>query len=80
MLNMLFSIDILWLDRNAVVLKVESNAEPCSSAFSCPVYRSPDNARYVLELNAGSAKKLGIRKGSRFILYPIKAYATKRER
>lgn len=68
MLNMKFSIDILWLDRNFRVLKIVRNAEPCRSLWSCVPYASPSGARYVIELKAGASKTNSIKKGSRFVL------------
>lgn len=68
MMNMRFSIDIIWLDKNGKVLKVAQNAKPCTSFLTCEPHRSPDNARYVVELNAGTSKKEGIKTGSSFIL------------
>ncbi len=68
MLNMRFSIDILWLDRSGAVMHIVENAEPCASVFSCHVYRPHKPAKYVLELGAGRAKSLGIRKGSRLLM------------
>ncbi len=69
--NMKFSIDIIWLDSDERVLKIVENAQPCESIFACPAYISPSNARYVLEFNAGTAKKEGITRGSSFTLYPV---------
>lgn len=68
MLNMKFSIDILWLDKKLRVLKIVRNAEPCRSLWSCAPYASPSGAVYVIELKAGASKKNSIAKGSRFVL------------
>ncbi len=72
--NMKFSIDIIWLDSGYKILKVVENAEPCESLFSCPPYLSPDNARYVLEFNAGTARREGMKPGEAFVPPHIKSY------
>lgn len=69
--NMKFSIDIVWLDNEEKVLKIVEKAEPCDSIFACPAYVSPTNARYVLEFNAGTVKREGIKQGGNFTLYPV---------
>ncbi|MGC8888985.1 MAG: DUF192 domain-containing protein [Candidatus Micrarchaeia archaeon] len=68
MRNMLFPIDIIWLDEKFEVVDIVENAEPCQSIFGCKTYMPISQARYVIELNAGSSKKLGIKKGSRLIV------------
>jgi uncharacterized membrane protein (UPF0127 family) len=75
--NMNFSIDIIWMDSSSKILKIVEDAKPCESIFECPAYASPDNARYVLELNAGVAKKAGMKKGESFTLYPNKDFEGK---
>ena len=35
MLNMKFSIDILWLDRDGKVIDIKENASPCTSVWGC---------------------------------------------
>jgi uncharacterized protein len=77
MLNMKFGIDIIWMDSEARILKIERNAKPCKSIFSCPAYVSPPNARYILELNAGAAARERMKEGESFILYPIKGFQNK---
>lgn len=72
--NMKFSIDIVWLDSESKVLKIVEGAEPCDSVFACPAYLSPDNARYILEFNAGTVKREKIKEGRSFILYHIKDF------
>ncbi|MDE1855230.1 MAG: DUF192 domain-containing protein [Candidatus Micrarchaeota archaeon] len=60
MLNMRFALDVIWLDRRGVVVHVERNLRPCRSFFSCKTYAPGKGAKYVLELNSGSARRLGI--------------------
>lgn len=56
MKNMHFSIDVLWLDKDKKVVYIEKNMNPESYPT---VYRPKVDARYVIELNAGEADKLG---------------------
>ena len=56
MLNMQFSLDIIWLDDDGKVLHIEKNVPPCKTALetvTCPSYNGVDNSLYVLEVTAG---------------------------
>lgn len=66
MLNMRFSIDAVWMDRRGKVVDVAENMKPCPSILRCRTYTPASKAKYVLELNAGSARELGIRRGLNF--------------
>lgn len=60
MKDMLFPIDILWLDAAGSIVHIENNVRP----ESYPSSFTPDSpARYVLELRAGSVKEYDIRIG-----------------
>ncbi len=63
MKDMLFPIDIIWLDDNTVVYVVK-NAAPPTQAPALVVYYPSKDANYVLELNAGQADKFGIKEGT----------------
>ncbi|HXD84788.1 MAG TPA: DUF192 domain-containing protein, partial [Rudaea sp.] len=54
--------DMLFFDANRRLVAIQADAQPCK-ADPCRVYPSNEPARYVLELNAGAAAKLGARKG-----------------
>ena len=56
MKNCKFPIDILWLDEGRHVVHVEENVPPCK-ADPCPVYNPLRKAAYVVELNAGQARR-----------------------
>lgn len=68
MLNMKFSIDILWLDKNGTVNDIKTNAERCTSIFNCETHYPSKESRYILELKAGVSKENGIKVGSRIYL------------
>lgn len=69
MKNMRFAIDILWLDRDKRIVHIESRVPPCPRE-PCPSYTPFRAAVYVLELQAGSAERHGLREFDRleFIL------------
>ena len=69
MLHMKFSIDIIWLDESGGVVYMWKRAEPCDSMLlSCKTVTPDKDAKYVLEFNAGTASRLGVRVGDRFKL------------
>lgn len=62
MKDTLIPLDILFFDDAHQLVAIHEDVPPCR-ADPCPVYPSIAPARYVLELNAGVAAKLGVRKG-----------------
>jgi len=56
MRNCKFPIDILWLDDQRSVVHVAEAVPPCK-ADPCPVYNPLRKAAYVVELNAGQARR-----------------------
>ena len=63
MLNMQFSLDIIWFDDNGKVVHIEKNVPPCKTAVetvTCPSYKGVDNSLYVLEVTAGYVDKNNI--------------------
>ncbi len=61
--NMRFPIDIIWIDEKKRVAHIVEGAEPCKSILNCKVYKPAKPASAVLEVNAGTAKRLGIKLG-----------------
>ncbi len=61
MKEMLFPIDIIWIDKDGVVVSVESAARPDSYPR---VFEPSAPARYVIETNEHFAESFGIRHGS----------------
>ena len=57
MLNMQFSLDVIWIDDNSKVVFIEKNVPPCKTALetvTCPSYKGGSkDAKYVLEVTAG---------------------------
>ena len=64
MKNTFISLDILFFDKEAVLFQIHYKAEP----FSEKAIRANKPARYVLEINGGISKKLGISIGDKLKL------------
>jgi uncharacterized membrane protein (UPF0127 family) len=56
MKNCKFPIDIVWLDEERHVVHLAEDVPPCK-ADPCPVYEPLRKAAYVVELNAGQARR-----------------------
>ena len=67
MQGMRFPIDIIWLDKTKVVGLAE-NVQPPTEKSPFRFYKAPVPARYMLEVNAGFAKKNGIKIGDPVLL------------
>ena len=64
MKNTRLPLDILYFDNERKLVSQQRDVPPCSSGSRCPSYPSNVPARYVLELNAGQAAKLGLKVGA----------------
>ena len=75
MLNMQFSLDIIWFDENLHVTAIEKNVPPCQTTIEVVTCRengvSGDNAKYVLEVTAGFVDEFNITENSRLKLISI---------
>ncbi len=56
------ALDMLFFNAKYQLVAMQSNAQPCTKA-PCKLYPSRVPARYVLELAAGTAKRLGAQIG-----------------
>jgi uncharacterized membrane protein (UPF0127 family) len=56
MKNCKFPIDIVWLDEERKVVHLAESVPPCK-AEPCPVYSPLRRGTYVVELNAGQARR-----------------------
>jgi uncharacterized protein len=54
-----FPIDILWLDESHKVVSLSEKVPPCTDkdTTKCPVYSPLQRASFVVELNAGQARR-----------------------
>ena len=62
MKDMQFPLDIIWLDNHRIV-HINHNAKPASSDDEPEVMTSPVPVNFVLEIAAGRAAKLKLKKG-----------------
>jgi uncharacterized protein len=62
MKNMLFAIDIIWIDQDGIIVHIENNVPPESFPQS---FISPVDAVYVLEISAGMSSRFGLTVGER---------------
>ncbi|RYE56399.1 MAG: DUF192 domain-containing protein [Rhizobiaceae bacterium] len=63
MKNTKIPLDILYFDDGRKLVAQQRDVPPCSLGDACPSYPSDAPARYVLELNAGEAARLGLKDG-----------------
>lgn len=70
MKNTRLSLDILYFDDERKLVSQQRDVPPCSSGNRCPPYPSDAPARYVLELNAGQAAKMGLKDGAELSFGP----------
>jgi uncharacterized membrane protein (UPF0127 family) len=64
MKNTRISLDIMYFDKDLKMVSVSADTPPCRVS-RCPSYPSDAPAKYVLELNAGTASELGVGVGDR---------------
>jgi uncharacterized membrane protein (UPF0127 family) len=67
MKNTRIPLDIMYFDRDLRMVGISADTPPCRVA-RCPSYPSVAPAKYVLELNGGSAASLGVGVGDKLTL------------
>ena len=70
MKNTKLALDILYFDSARKLISQQRDVPPCTLGDRCPPYPSRAPARYVLELNAGQAERLGLQDGAELRLGP----------
>lgn len=70
MKNTRIPLDILYFDSERRLVSQQRDVPPCAAGDRCPPYPSAAPARYVLELNAGEAARLGLRDGAELTFGP----------
>jgi len=65
MKNTLIPLDMIFIAADGTVHRIESNTEP----FSTALISSEGDVLAVLEVNAGEARKIGLKRGDK-VLYP----------
>lgn len=63
MKNMLFPIDVVWLDSKMRIIHIENRIQPCTKTFGCKTYNAGKNSRLVIEFRAGTAEKIRLKAG-----------------
>lgn len=66
MKEMLFPLDIIWIDAQCRMVGVAADVPtppPNAGSDEIPRAQSPSPARYVLEVNAGEAERIGLQAG-----------------
>ena len=64
MKNTRIPLDIMYFDKELKLVSISADTPPCRVS-RCPSYPSKAPAKYVLELNAGTAMELGVELGDR---------------
>jgi len=67
MLNMQFSLDMIWFDQDGKVVHIETDVPPCKTALEITTCQSiiPDaESVYILEVTSGFVKQNNITKNS----------------
>lgn len=67
MKNTRIPLDIMYFDKDLNMVSLSADTPPCRVA-RCPSYPSVLPAKYVLELNAGTAASLGVGAGDKLTL------------
>ena len=62
-------LDIIWMDHDRRIVEMSLDTPPCTSksAKECPNYGGNYKSKYVLEVNAGVAKKNGLQVGDTLV-------------
>lgn len=75
MLNMQFSLDVIWIDAQGNVVHIEKDTQPCKSALetmTCTFTNgNGEEAKYVLEVTAGFVDKFGITENSKLEIISV---------
>ncbi|MEK6936478.1 MAG: DUF192 domain-containing protein [Nanoarchaeota archaeon] len=67
MKDTLIPLDIIWINSENKAVFIKENAQPCNLfekklyQKECEVFQNEEKAKYVLEINAGKVKELGIK-------------------
>ena len=67
MKNTLIPLDMIWIDEENRIVYIKDNAMPCKEN-TCEIINPNANAKYVVELNSGTANEIGINIGDEAII------------
>jgi hypothetical protein len=74
MLNMQFSLDMIWFDQNGNIIHIEKDVPPCKTALetmTCQSFTPDGQALYILEVTSGFVDKFHITKDSKLSIISI---------
>ncbi len=75
MLNMQFSLDLIWIDADGRIVHIEKDTQPCKSALetmACTFTNgNGEEAKYVLEVTSGFVDKFNITENSKLEIISI---------
>lgn len=74
MLNMQFSLDMIWFDQDGNVVHIEKDVQPCKTALetmTCQSLTPGTEALYILEVTSGFVDKYNITKSSKLSIISI---------
>lgn len=74
MLNMQFSLDMIWFDQNGNIIHIEKDVPPCKTALetmTCQSFTPVGEALYILEVTSGFVDKFNITKDSKLSIISI---------
>ncbi len=63
MKNTYIPLDLIFISKDKKIVEIKSNFEPCFKGEKCPLYKSQQKAKYVLEVNGGFCEKYQIKEG-----------------
>ena len=74
MLNMQFSLDMIWFDEDGAIVHIEKNIPPCKTPtqiMACQSIIPSGEAKYILEVTSGFIDKFNITKDSKLGIISI---------
>ena len=69
MKNTLIPLDMIWINSDSKVVFISENNLPCPKN-DCSSINPNQNAKYVLEINAGEVKNIGLKVGDELEMAP----------
>jgi len=68
MKDMMFRLDLVYLDNNLKVVDIAKDQEPCPLSKECELIKSKEKFNYVLELNSNKTNELELKIGDQIKL------------